>query len=59
MGQEKMTDAIAQTPDQITVGIDISKDRLDAHLNRPGSAGGSNSQIGWSHDESDDKQILS
>jgi transposase len=32
MGQEKMTDAIAQTPDQITVGIDLSKDRLDAHL---------------------------
>jgi transposase len=32
MGQEKMTDAIAQTPDQVTVGIDLSKDRLDAHL---------------------------
>ena len=27
-------------------------------LNRPGFAGGSNSQIGWSHDEPDDKQVL-
>lgn len=32
MGQEKMTHVIAQAPDQITLGIDISKDRLDAHL---------------------------
>ena len=32
MGQEKMVYAIAQTPDQITLGIDISKDRLDVHL---------------------------
>jgi transposase len=28
-------------------------------LNRPGFAGGSNSQIGWSHDKSHDKQVLS
>ena len=28
-------------------------------VNRPGSAGGSNSQIGWSHDKSHDKQVLS
>ena len=27
-----MTYAVAQTTDQITLGIDISKDRLDAHL---------------------------
>jgi transposase len=32
MGQEKMAYTVAQTPDQITLGIDISKDRLDAHL---------------------------
>jgi transposase len=32
MGQEKMTNAMAQTPDQITIGVDISKDRFDVHL---------------------------
>ena len=32
MGQEKINHVIAPTPDQITLGIDISKDRLDAHL---------------------------
>ena len=32
MGQEKMNNRVAQTLDQITLGIDISKDRLDAHL---------------------------
>ena len=28
-------------------------------LNRPGFAGGSNFQIGWSHDEQNDEQIFS
>jgi len=32
MGQEKMSTSIAPTPTQITIGIDISKDRLDVHL---------------------------
>ena len=32
--------------------------RLMADMNRPGFAGGSNSQIGWSHDEPDDEQVL-
>ena len=27
-------------------------------LNRPGSAGGSNFQLGWSHDEQDDEQVF-
>jgi hypothetical protein len=27
-------------------------------LNRPGFAGGSNFQIGWSHDEQDDEQVF-
>jgi hypothetical protein len=30
-----------------------------ARLNRPGFAGGSNFQIGWSHDEQNDEQIFS
>ncbi len=29
-----------------------------AILNRPGSAGGSNFQVGWSHDEQDDEQVF-
>jgi transposase len=32
MGQEKMNNAVAHTPDQITIGIDSSKDLLDVHL---------------------------
>jgi hypothetical protein len=32
MGQEKMSHVLAPTPDQITIGIDISKDRHDVHL---------------------------
>jgi transposase len=36
MGQEKMNTIIAQTNDQITIGIDISKDRLDVHLHPAG-----------------------
>jgi transposase len=32
MGQEKMSTAIAPTPTQITIGIDISKHHLDVHL---------------------------
>ncbi len=27
-------------------------------LNRPGFAGGSNFQVGWSHDEQDDEQVF-
>jgi len=27
-------------------------------LNRPGFAGGSNFQIGWSHDEQNDEQVF-
>jgi hypothetical protein len=30
---------------------------MDA-LNRPGFAGGSNFQIGWSHDEQNDEQVF-
>ena len=36
MRQEKMSNAVAPTPDQITIGIDISKDRLDVHLHPQG-----------------------
>lgn len=36
MGQEKMRQVIAQTTDQITIGVDISKDRLDVHLHPEG-----------------------
>ena len=32
MGQEKMNLAVAQAPDEITIGIDISKERLDVHV---------------------------
>ncbi len=31
MGQEKMSKAVTSTEDQITIGIDISKDYLDVH----------------------------
>lgn len=37
MGQEKMNHAIARAPEQITIGIDISKDHLDVHLHPEGS----------------------
>ena len=36
MGQEKMSNAVARTPDQITLSIDISKHRLDVHLHPEG-----------------------
>ena len=32
MGQEKMNLAVAQAPDEITIGIDISKNCLDVHV---------------------------
>ncbi len=38
MGQEKMGDLIAPTPTQITIGIDISKHRLDVHQHPQGIA---------------------
>ena len=31
---------------------------LTSGLNRPGFAGGSNFQIGWSHDEQNDEQVF-
>ena len=37
MGQEKMSIVLARTVDQITIGIDISKDHLDVHLHPQGS----------------------
>jgi transposase len=36
MGQEKMSDPVAPTPTQITIGIDISKYRLDVHQHPQG-----------------------
>ena len=33
--------------------------RLQAELNRPGIVGGSNFQIGWSHDKQNDEQVFS
>jgi transposase len=36
MGQEKMSNAIARTPDQVTIGTDIAKPRLDVHLHPHG-----------------------
>jgi transposase len=36
MGPEKMSHAIAPTPSQVTLGIDISKDALDVHLHPSG-----------------------
>ena len=38
MGQEKMNHALPPTPDHVTIGIDISKDRLDLHLHPRGIA---------------------
>ena len=32
--------------------------QLWSSLNRPGFAGGSNFQIGWSHDEQNDEQVF-
>jgi transposase len=32
MGQEKMSLVLAPTADQVTIGIDISKDKLDVHV---------------------------
>jgi transposase len=37
-GQEKMSQPIARASDEITIGIDISKDRLDVHLHPAGIA---------------------
>jgi transposase len=36
MGQEKMSNRITPTPDQTTIGIDISKDHLDVHVHPEG-----------------------
>jgi transposase len=36
MGQEKMSNVVAHITDQITLGIDISKDRLDVNLHPEG-----------------------
>ena len=38
MGQEKMSHAMAPTPDQVTLGIDISKHQPDVHLHPHGLA---------------------
>jgi transposase len=37
-GQEKMNHPIAQAADEVTVGIDISKDSLDVHVHPEGTA---------------------
>src|ERR1035438_6090156 len=37
-GQEKMSHPIAHASDEITIGIDISKDNLDVHLHPEGTA---------------------
>ena len=37
-GQEKMSHPIAQACDEITIGIDISKEHLDVHLHPEGIA---------------------
>jgi transposase len=37
-GQEKMSNPIARAADDVTIGIDISKDNLDAHLHPEGIA---------------------
>jgi transposase len=36
MGQEKMSPTLAETQQQVTIGIDISKHQLDAHLHPAG-----------------------
>jgi transposase len=36
MGQEKMSQTLAETQQQVTIGIDISKHQLDAHLHPAG-----------------------
>jgi transposase len=36
MGQEKMSKPLAPSADQVTIGIDISKDRLDVHVHPEG-----------------------
>jgi transposase len=38
MGQEKMSHSIAHPPDEITIGIDISKDSFDVCLHPAGIA---------------------
>jgi transposase len=35
-GQEKMSHSMAHAPDEVTIGIDISKDTLDVHLHPAG-----------------------
>jgi transposase len=37
MGQEKMSNPLAPLVDQVTIGIDISKDHLDVHIHPDGS----------------------
>jgi hypothetical protein len=37
-GQEKMSHPIARASDEITIGVDISKDRLDVHVHPEGIA---------------------
>ena len=41
----------------LAVRLDRNSRRVGG-LNRPGFAGGSNFQIGWSHDEQDDEQVF-
>ena len=36
MGQEKMSHTLSPTQPQVTIGIDIAKDHLDAHLHPAG-----------------------
>jgi hypothetical protein len=36
MGQEKMSNPLPPSAEQVTIGIDISKDRLDVHSHPAG-----------------------
>ena len=54
---ERIPQGRAAQPDEIAApALFLASD--DASLNRPGFAGGSNFQIGWSRYEQDDEQIL-
>ena len=39
-------------------GATLTEKGALTYLNRPGFAGGSNFQIGWSHDEQNDEQVF-
>ena len=58
--QSEATDRVWELANDIDVCMFITRDGeySRARLNRTGFAGGSNFQIGWSHDEQNDEQVF-